>query len=134
MPYRILITGSRTWTDEQAIRDALTIPISQHGPEHVTVVHGACPKGADAIADRIARAWTGLAVERHPADWSNLKGAAGYARNADMVALGADVCLAFIDPCADPKCRKTNPHGTHGATHCADQARKACIEVRRWPR
>jgi len=70
--YRVLVTGSRTWTDEQAIRTALASVIRLHGPERVTVVHGACPRGADALADRIATAadriataWGGgLEVER----------------------------------------------------------------------
>lgn len=133
MTYRILITGSRSWTDEQAIRNALAAPISQHGPEQVTVVHGACSRGADAIADRIASAWHGVTVERHPADWTLGRGA-GFARNLHMVKLGADLCLAFVNLCTDPKCRKPGRHGTHGAIHCAHLARRAGIDVRRWPR
>ncbi len=132
MTYRILVTGSRTWTDEQAIRDALAAPISQHGPEQVTVVHGACPRGADAIADRIATAW-GVTVERHPANWS-IGRRAGFARNAEMIRLGANVVLAFIDPCTNMQCTRGGRHGSHGAVHCAHLARKAGIEVRRWPK
>jgi len=131
--YRILITGSRTWSDEQAIRDALATLITQHGPEQVTVIHGACPRGADALADRIASRWPGVTIERHPADWQVGRGA-GFARNAEMVRLGADVLLAFIDPCTSLHCRKGGRHGSHGAIHCARLARLAGIEVRRWPR
>jgi hypothetical protein len=62
---RILVTGSRDWDDEAPVRAALTdLVAGQTGP-HV-VVHGACPTGGDAIADRIA-AELGLTVERHPA-------------------------------------------------------------------
>lgn len=68
-PFRVLITGSRSWTDEQAIRSALAAIVFMYGPENVVVIHGACPQGADALADRIASAWTGITVERHPADW-----------------------------------------------------------------
>lgn len=133
MTYRILITGSRTWSDEQAIRDALATIISQHGPENVTVVHGACPTGADALADRIATAWTGLTVEHHPANWRRYGNSAGHHRNAVMVNLGADQCLAFINPCASPKCRNPRPHGSHGAATTADLAEAAGIPTRRYP-
>lgn len=138
MTYRILITGSRTWSNEQSIRDALANIISQHGPENVTVVHGACPQGADALADRIASAWAGVTVERHPADWAapcstlcrthrRRRGdgttycpAAGINRNQHMVDLGADLCLAFI---------KDN---SRGATDCARRAARAGIPVKEW--
>jgi len=119
--YRVLVTGSRTWTDEQAIRTALAAVIWPHGPENVVIVHGACPVGADAIADRIATAWGGgLTVERHPADWERYGRAAGFRRNAEMVALDADVCLAFIRG------------GSRGASHCARLAGAAGIPVRRF--
>lgn len=122
-PYRVLVTGSRAWTDEQTIRDALASIISEHGPENVVIVHGACPKGADVIADRIATSWGGgLSIERHPADWSRFGKRAGFARNAWMVQLGADVCMAFI------------VDASRGASHTADLAEKAGIPVRRYER
>lgn len=123
-PFRVLVTGSRSWSDEQTIRDALAAIISRHGPESVTVVHGACPKGADALADRIVTSWGGgLTVERHPADWNGpARRGAGFARNAEMVRLGADICIAFI------------LDGSRGATHAADLAEKAGIPVRRYER
>lgn len=138
-PYRVLVTGSRTWQDEQAIRDALAVVIAEHGPENVTVVHGAA-QGADVIADHIAHAWTGVTVERHPADWAAPCGpscpaghrrqrgvttycpAAGVNRNQTMVDLGADVVLAFqID-------------GSRGTADCIRRAEKAGIPVRRYER
>ena len=145
MTYRILITGSRTWTDEGAIWDALNAAIDQattQGEREFVVVHGDCPRGADAQAAAFCEDQSGwydnagytLAEERHPADWTALGRRAGYARNAAMVALGADVCLAFIGPCHSPKCGRLDAHGSHGATHCAAEARRAGIEVRRWPR
>jgi hypothetical protein len=57
-------------------------------------VHGAA-RGADQLADAVARNW-GWTPERHPADWARHGRAAGFRRNAAMVALRADVCLAFI--------------------------------------
>jgi hypothetical protein len=82
------------------------------------VVHGACPTGGDAIADRIATD-LGLTVERHPARWRRYGRSAGYRRNAAMVAAGADVCLAFI--------RDASP----GASMTARLAEEARIPVRR---
>ena len=121
-PFRVLITGSRTWRDEQAIRDALASIAWLYGPEKVVVVHGACQTGADALADQIASEWTGMTLERHPADWKANGKAAGFRRNAEMVRLGADVCLAFI------------VDASRGATHTADLAEKAGIPVRRYER
>ena len=143
--FRVLVTGSRTWTDQAAIFAALDGVLREH--QMVTVVHGACREGADAIA----REWVinsghwewvnasshsrpGMVqAEPHPADWKTHGKAAGFIRNAEMVAAGADRCLAFILPCADPRCHRTQPHGSHGATHCADHADRAGIEVhRKW--
>ena len=88
---RVLVTGSRTWDDEQTIREALQ---PHYGPGAV-LVSGACPRGADAIAERIWAEWGGQ-VERHPADWQRYGRNAGMIWNRRMAALGADVCLAFI--------------------------------------
>lgn len=134
-PYRILVTGSRTWDDHDTVRAALTVAVYQQLP--AVVVHGACPSGADAIASWWVRQMgrnLDLAEEPHRADWDRYGRQAGYRRNAHMVSLGANTCLAFIAPCARPGCRKPKPHGSHGATHAADLAEKAGIPVRRWPR
>ena len=111
------MTGSRDWDDEAAVRTAL-IEVTAGRPGPHVVVHGACPTGGDAIADRIA-AELGLTVERHPARWRRYGRSAGYRRNAEMVALGAEVCLAFI--------RDSSP----GASMTARLADEARIPVRR---
>lgn len=120
-PYRILVTGSRDWDDPARLAFHLGLAVGaglQEG-RPVVVVHGACPRGADDMADRMARAHEGIGVEPHPADWGQHGRAAGFRRNAEMVQLGADVCLAFIR------------NGSRGASHCADLAEKAGIPVRR---
>jgi hypothetical protein len=80
----------------------------------VTIVHGACPTGADFIAHEWAITAC-LAPEEHPAQWKKHGRSAGPRRNAEMVALGADICLAFI--------RSNSP----GATSCATFAEQAGI-------
>jgi hypothetical protein len=120
-PYRILVTGSRDWDDVGRLSFHLGLAAGQGLAvgRPVTVVHGACPRGADRLADRVARAYPGITVEPHPADWEHYGRGAGFRRNHDMVVLGADVCLAFI---------KDN---SRGASHCAALAEQAGIHVRR---
>jgi hypothetical protein len=119
-PFRVLVTGSRTWTDEAAIRAALAALHREHGARLV-VVHGACPTGADAVAERWCRD-AGVPVERYPADWSTYGRSAGPHRNREMVNTGPDLCLAFI------------LDASRGATGCADAAKIAGISVRRHER
>jgi hypothetical protein len=60
------------------------------------VVHGGA-RGADTLADQVARGW-GWEPELHEVtdkDWDFYGRSAGHRRNAHMVSLGADVCLAF---------------------------------------
>lgn len=122
-PYRVLVTGSRDWNDRPAIHEALMAVayIDAVGP--FVVVHGMCPSGADAIASR----WVGYFGERiqvteetHPANWRINGKRAGFIRNAHMVDLGADICLAFIR------------NGSRGASHTAALAEQAGIVTKRW--
>ncbi|SEC67707.1 Uncharacterised protein (plasmid) [Tsukamurella tyrosinosolvens] len=114
---RILITGSRFWSDRAAVETALRYVAAGLVPEAVTVVHGACPYGgADTIAGDIAARW-GCAVDEHPADWDMFGKAAGPIRNQEMVDLGADVCLAFPET------------GSRGTWDCVRRAENAGIPV-----
>jgi hypothetical protein len=116
---RVLVTGSRNWLWSAPIFAALDERAKACSPtDTLTVVHGDAA-GADRIADIWARTradigWP-IIAEPHPADWSGLSRRAGIVRNRQMVALGADVCLAFIR--ADSK----------GATNCAITAADAGI-------
>jgi hypothetical protein len=118
---RVLVTGSRDWTDEHAIFVALAAWWEKLGREPGTLlVHGDCPTGADAIADRIWRGW-GLPVMPRPALWGVWGKKAGPLRNKHMVYdIGANVCLAFIMP------------GSRGAVGCAKLADEALIDTRRF--
>lgn len=94
---RILITGSRAWPAEaiNEITQLLGQTIIGYKKDEITIVHGACPTGVDAMANWIAWHW-GLAIEQHPADWSTYGRRAGFVRNAEMVQSGVDICLAFV--------------------------------------
>jgi hypothetical protein len=104
-PHRVLVTGSRTWTDRVAIATALRELRAHHGARLV-IVHGGCLRGADALADEWCRI-AGVPVERHPADWHTHGRRAGYLRNAAMVGTAPAQCLAFIR------------NHSAGASHCA---------------
>jgi len=122
-PYRVLVTGSRDWTDLLTLDIALG---SEQGMAAIdlrplVVVHGGA-RGADAMADAWARR-NGFAVEKHPAIWRPngvYNPQAGLLRNREMVRLGADVCLAFIRS------------GSRGASHCARLAEEAGIPTNRY--
>jgi len=115
---RILVCGSRTWIDGGVREGALRRVCAAYDPQAIVIVHGAA-QGADLLAAKFA-ARHNLQTERHPADWQRYGKAAGLIRNAEMVAAGADLCLAFIRD------------GSRGATHCADLAEKAGIPTRRY--
>jgi YspA, cpYpsA-related SLOG family len=115
---RILVTGSREYRGNEVLRE-LSLLAMEHGPENLTVVHGACRSGADALARLAARA-LGIREEPHPADWKQHNRAAGPVRNAQMVSLGAGLCLAFYQPGA----------GNRGTEGCARLAEDAGIPVR----
>lgn len=91
---RLLVCGSRTWTDRNAIaRELIAL-----APD--VVIHGAAA-GADKIAGDVAYQWgiderRTLRILSYPADWNLDGNAAGPIRNARMLADGKpDRGLAF---------------------------------------
>ena len=113
---RVLVTGSRSWTDTTVVRAALADAWARGAR---VLVSGACPTGADRLAEQCWRAWGGQ-VERHPADWAAHGRAAGFRRNTALVATAPDLCVAFI-----------RDHSA-GATHTAQLAEHAGIPTRRY--
>ena len=118
----VLVTGSREADlyDNHLVCDVLDdfLGIATECGLRLVVRHGDCPRGID----RYARSWCVLmdAVveeQRYPADWNTHGKRAGFLRNSEMVASGADVCIAF-------------PRGkSSGTRHCMREAEKAGIPV-----
>ena len=119
--FRLLVTGSRTWTNEEVLKEvlsryyrAITSKYSGFGKEPI-LVHGTA-HGVDEMAAKI---WLELggAVEPHPADWDKFGKQAGFVRNAEMIDSGVDMCLAFIK------------NGSKGATQCSKLAERRGIKT-----
>lgn len=116
---RVIVTGSRDWTEDMTVYAALAEIKNVDKPDSVTLVSGACPTGADIMAEGWARRF-GWEIERHPADWKGHGRSAGPWRNKRMARLGADVCLAF------------HKDGSRGTQNMIDLCEKAGIPVRLW--
>ncbi len=84
---KVVVAGGRDYTPGEA-DTLLAVAMALAGFAVTEVVHGACPTGIDAAAQRWAES-RGLPVKRFPADWRGPLGrGAGPARNAGMAAYG----------------------------------------------
>ena len=116
----VVVTGSRHWTDGDAVRRALV-----ELPPRSIVIHGAC-RGADLLAGEIATE-LGYDVESFPVadtEWRAIENA-GPKRNARMIArlttlrkAGAH-CYVIAFPLV----------GSRGTRNCMRLARAAGFEV-----
>jgi len=107
----IIVTGSRDWTDEATIHRVLT------DARPGLVVHGACPTGADKIADDWCWA-NGVECRPFEARWAALGKRAGPIRNGHMLA-------------AYPTARVVAfPLGGPGTADCVAQAKALGMDVR----
>jgi hypothetical protein len=116
---RVLVTGSREWTETSIIRGAMRLVQREHPPWELTLVHGGAV-GADTIAGFLAGqlGWEDIEVHRpvwRPDGIYNPK--AGFERNIKMVDSGIDLVLAFI------------LNGSGGATQCARYAESKRLPV-----
>jgi hypothetical protein len=121
VPYRVLVTGSRTWDDAATIARVLDGIRARIG-NRMVVVHGHCPDGGDAIADAWALANLPRPPERWPAPWAQLGKSAGPRRNLAMVASRPDETVAFL----------RDPVTGRGAQHCATASERAGIPTTRY--
>lgn len=110
---RILVTGSRAWKDEPAVRAALSPWVHKDN----VLVHGAAI-GLDTMAERL---WMEISAERgFVGKWERhfaKDHESPLARNTYMCDLGADVCFAFAEKWAS------------GTGNCARTARRVGIVV-----
>lgn len=89
---RLLVCGSRTWTDDRIMRPFLAILRRSD-----TLIHGACPTGADHLFARLAVS-AGCEIEPFPAAWEVFGRAAGMVRNKRMLEEGKpDLVIAFSE-------------------------------------
>lgn len=95
---RLVVAGSRTFTDRDVIRWALAQSYRAcvaKGASSVTLVSGEAP-GADRLA-RYEWEQRGLPVQKEFADWDRHGKSAGFLRNTRMVSLSAVVgVVAFM--------------------------------------
>jgi hypothetical protein len=93
---RVLICGSRTFSNPGPIHNTLCRLIEKHGIDHVVIIEGEA-KGADSLARTYAE-FMGIAVEKFPADWNKYGKRAGFLRNKQMLEEGKpEMVLAFKD-------------------------------------
>lgn len=125
----VMMTGSRDWADAGAV--ALALAECDDGTP-MTLFHGDCPTGADAMAKEYA-ASQGWTVRDFPPD-ERLGKRGFYVRNKAMVDAGPDVCLAFIGPCTRLGCTRGpaghDSHGTDMTVKLAGQAGIPVVEYR----
>lgn len=120
---RILVTGSREWTDRDAVDHAIRGVLMNYWTDQPPVLVHGCAPGADTIADELWAQWR-IERDRHgaqpwpqPERWPGRDFPTPRARNQHMVNLGATICLAFAHKWAS------------GTGMCARMARRAGIPV-----
>ena len=93
IPGKVVVSGSRSITDEKYIADCLRIAWEEMGP-FIKIIHG----GASGV-DRIAGEVVGdtVAQEVYPAAWDEEGEAAGILRNARMLDTAPDYVIVIWD-------------------------------------
>lgn len=85
---RVLVTGSRTYSDKLCIANSLSILKVDD-----VLIHGDC-SGADKLSGSIAENLS-VKVEKYPDNWSSHGKAAGPIRNSTMVNTLPDIVMVF---------------------------------------
>lgn len=106
---KVLVCGSRDWTDHHAILNALI----RHAP--LKIMHGAA-RGADRIAADLAELHD-IEAQAFLADWEHYGKRAGILRNLQMLNAQPNLVIAF-------QC-----NGSCGTQHTIDEAQRRGIPV-----
>lgn len=122
---RVLVCGSRDWTDEDAVDRVLAPILYGHEDDEFVLIHGQA-EGADKLSEVVLRDISphgeeenDFRVRRFPANWGKYGGAAGFIRNQQMLDEGKpDLVLAFWK------------NKSRGTADMIRRARKAGVEVR----
>jgi hypothetical protein len=97
-PLRLLVCGSRHWSDARLLAQVIDQVVTEHGRGRagVVLIEGGA-RGADRLAGELARS-RGWQLQDYPADWRRHGRAAGPRRNARMLRQGRpERVLAFTD-------------------------------------
>jgi hypothetical protein len=117
---RLLVCGSRTWTDRARLHHLVDAVVASQGDATVVLIEGGA-RGADRLAGELAaeRGWT---HHTYAADWPRYGRSAGPRRNARMLRQGRpDLVLAFVT---------TRLADSRGTADLVRRARAVGIEVR----
>ena len=111
--WTIAITGSRNFSNEDLIRQVLS-----EFPGKNILLTGACPTGADRIAEQYAEdmEWD---IVYFPANWGKYGKRAAYIRNKMMIDSKPDIVLAFFE--TEPG-REQDSKGTYMTMNLAKDA------------
>ena len=121
--YRVLITGSREWSNRTIMQDALREIRVRADGKRMVIIQGEA-RGADRMAKGFAMRSDNADYEGYPANWGSRSAGtyrpdAGLKRNQEMVDTGADVCVAFL----------IREYENVGTRDCMKRAADAGIEV-----
>jgi hypothetical protein len=131
----IIVTGSRDWWHQPSVHQPLNGFLQKY--DRLLIRNGLAKRGLDDLVHR----WTedhldqGAVEDPYKADWDRFGNRAGHIRNQRMVDEGADMVLAWANPC-----RRNGPwcppgrHPSHGTADCVRRARDAGIPVHFCPR
>lgn len=125
----IVVTGSRTWTNEAQIKERmeeLEAEASAKG-EKLTIVHGDSPRGADRMCGKWADI-VGAKVIPEPADWDNGRIVNTGYRHVNLAGLDRNELM--LDKYNPDRVEAFRSDGkSSGTDHCIKEARKRNIEV-----